>query len=36
MNLDTIRIYAISKLAWIKKHQQKFKEQVREAPREFL
>ena len=36
MNLDTIRIYAISKLAWIKKQQQKFQEQVREAPREFL
>ena len=36
MNLDTIRIYAISKLAWIKKQQQKFQEQVREAPREYL
>ena len=36
MNLDTIRIYAISKLAWIKKQQQKFQDQVREAPREFL
>lgn len=36
MNLDTIRIYAISKLGWIKKQQQKFKEQVREAPREYL
>ncbi len=36
MNLDTIRIYAISKLAWIKKQQQKFQEQVRETPREFL
>lgn len=36
MTLDTIRIYAISKLSWIKKQQQKFQEQVREAPREFL
>jgi len=36
MSLDTIRIYAISKLGWIKKQQQKFREQVRETPREYL
>jgi len=36
MNLDTIRIYAISKLSWIKKQQKKFQAQVREAPREYL
>ena len=36
MNLETIRIYAISKLGWIKKQQQKFREQEREAPREYL
>jgi len=36
MNMDTIRIYAISKLGWIKKQQQKFRLQVREAPREYL
>lgn len=36
MNLDTIRIYAISKLGWIKKQQKKFQAQVREAPREYL
>ncbi|HZL09512.1 MAG TPA: SprT family zinc-dependent metalloprotease [Prolixibacteraceae bacterium] len=36
MNMDTIRIYAISKLSWIRKQQQKFQEQIREAPREFL
>ena len=36
MNMDTIRIYAISKLGWIKKQQQKFREQEREAPREYL
>ncbi len=36
MNLDTIRIYAISKLSWIKNQQKKFQAQVREAPREYL
>ena len=36
MDLDTIRIYAISKLGWIKTQQQKFLAQVREAPREYL
>ena len=36
MTMDTIRIYAISKLSWIKKQQLKFNAQVREAPREFL
>lgn len=36
MSLDTIRIYVISKLGWIKQQQQKFRSQQREAPREFL
>ena len=36
MNLDTIRVFAISKLDWIKKHQQKIRSQVRETPREYL
>lgn len=36
MDLDTIRIYAISKLSWIRKQQGKIKAQKREAPREFL
>lgn len=36
MTMDTIRIYAISKLSWIRKQQQKFRSQVREAPRDFL
>jgi predicted metal-dependent hydrolase len=36
MSLDTIRVFAITKLAWIKKHQQKLHEQVRETPREYL
>lgn len=36
MNLDTIRVFAISKLAWIKNQQQKLREQERETPREYL
>jgi len=36
MDLDTIRMYAITKLAWIKKQQKKFSEQAREVPREYL
>lgn len=36
MNLDTIRVFAISKLGWIKKQQRKMQEQERETPREYL
>ena len=36
MKLDTIRIYAISKLSWIKKQQAKILSQKREAPREYI
>lgn len=36
MPLDTIRTYAISRLAWIRKHQRGFRAQERETPREFL
>jgi predicted metal-dependent hydrolase len=36
MDLDTIRIYAITKLSWIRKQQTKIKAQKREAPREYL
>jgi predicted metal-dependent hydrolase len=36
MKLDTIRIYAISKLSWIKRQQTKILSQKREAPREYL
>ncbi len=36
MNLDTIRVFAISKLGWIKRHQHTMREQERETPREFL
>ena len=36
MKLDTIRVYAISKLPWIRQQQRKLREQEREAPREFV
>ncbi len=36
MDMDTIRIYLISKLPWIRKQQEKLRKQEREAPREFL
>ncbi|WP_445370133.1 M48 family metallopeptidase [Methylomonas sp. HW2-6] len=36
MNLDTIRVYAISKLTWIKQQQRKFLNQPRETAREYL
>ena len=36
MNLDTIRVYAISKLSWIKQQQQKLRDQERETRREYL
>lgn len=36
MSLDTIRIYAISKLAWIRQQQRKLQEQERETPREYI
>ena len=36
LDIDTIRVFAISKLSWIKKQQAKFERQKREAPREFL
>jgi len=36
MELDTIRVFAISKLKWIKKQQDVFKKQVRETQREYL
>jgi predicted metal-dependent hydrolase len=36
MKLDTVRIYAISKLDWIRRQQKKLLEQERETPREFL
>ena len=36
MNLDTIRVFAISKLGWIKQQQKKLQKQDRETPREYL
>ena len=36
MKLDTIRVFAISKLGWIKQQQTKLREQERETPREYL
>ena len=36
MNMDTIRVFAISKLAWIKQQQAKLREQERETPRDYV
>lgn len=36
MELDAIRLFAIAKLAWIKRQQRKILAQERETPREFL
>ena len=36
MSLDTIRVFAISKLGWIKQQQSKLRGQERETPREYL
>jgi predicted metal-dependent hydrolase len=36
MDLDTIRVFAITKLGWIKSQQKKLREQERESPREYL
>ena len=36
MRLDTVRVFAISKLGWIKQQQTKLREQERETPREYV
>jgi predicted metal-dependent hydrolase len=36
MSTDTIRVFALSKLGWIKQQQKKLREQARETPREYL
>src|SRR5690606_11555166 len=36
LNDEAIRLYAIGKIRWIKKHQKSFYEQLREAPREYI
>lgn len=36
MSLENVRLFAISKIGWIKKHQVKIQRQPRETPREYL
>lgn len=36
MSLENIRVYAISRLDWIRKQQNKMREQERESPREYI
>jgi predicted metal-dependent hydrolase len=36
MDIDTIRVFALNKLKWIKKQKEIFKNQERETPREYL
>lgn len=36
MKMDTVRVFAISKLAWIREQQKRLRDQEREAPRELL
>jgi predicted metal-dependent hydrolase len=36
MSIDTIRVFAISKLDWIKQQQTKLREQERETPRDYV
>lgn len=36
MSLETVRVFAVSKIGWIKRNQGKLAAQEREAPREFL
>jgi len=36
MDIDTVRLFAISKLGWIRKQQAHFREQERESQREYI
>lgn len=36
LNDEAIRLYAIGKIRWIKKHQKEFESQLRESPREYI
>src|ERR1700731_2252114 len=36
MSLDTVRVFAIAKLPWIRRQQRKLQEKERESPREYL
>ena len=36
VNEEAVKLFAISKLGWIKRHQRKFEKQQRETPREYI
>jgi predicted metal-dependent hydrolase len=36
MSLETLRVFAVSKLGWIRTQQKKLHAQARETPREYL
>jgi len=36
ITLDTLRVYAVSRLQWIRKEQEKLQRQVRETPRDYI
>ncbi len=36
MDLETLRVFAVTKLAWIRQQQQRLQGQVRQTPREFI
>lgn len=36
MSMDAVRVFAVNKLPWIRRQQQKLREQERETPREYL
>lgn len=36
MDIDTLRVFAISKLPWVRRQQSKQRAQARETPREFV
>jgi predicted metal-dependent hydrolase len=36
MSIDTVRVFAIAKVPWIRKQQRKLREQERETPREYI
>ena len=36
MTIENVRLFAISKIGWIRRHQRKITDQAREAPREYL
>ena len=36
MSMETIRVFAVSKLGWIRRQQRKLREQRRESPREYV